>query len=131
LDHGDGVYHPSSDDNVVINAIKDNEYAIGYFGYAYFKENPGLVKPLWISEDAEEFQEPSSENVTYYPLARPLYIYTSGIPNATGGEKERAVNRYLQFILDEKGQSFVPEAGYVKLSLVNESLISDQLMKLR
>jgi phosphate transport system substrate-binding protein len=130
LDSGDGVYHPSSDDNVILNAIKDNEYAIGYFGFSYFKENPQLIKPVWISHEGEQYQEPSLENVANYPLARPLHIYTDGIPNATGGEKEKAVNSYLRFVLGEKGQGFVPEAGYVKLSLINESLISDQLLKL-
>jgi phosphate transport system substrate-binding protein len=130
LDLGDGVYHPSSDDNVVLNAIRDNEYAIGYFGFSYFAENPNMVKPVRISQDDDEFQKPSLENVANYPMARPLHIYTNGLPNATKGEKEKAVNRYLRFILGEKGQSFVPEAGYVRLSLVNESLITDQLSKL-
>jgi phosphate transport system substrate-binding protein len=130
LDHGDGVYHPSSDDNVIISAIKENKYAIGYFGFSYFKENPGLVKPVWISDGGDEFQEPSSENVANYPMARPLHIYTDGIPNSTASGKEKAVNSYLRFILGEEGQGFVPEAGYVRLSLVNESLITNQLMKL-
>ncbi len=129
LDFGDGVYHPSSDDNVIISAIRENKYAIGFFGFAYFKENPGLVKPAWIGE-GDDFQEPSLENVANYPMARPLHIYTDGIPDANASGKEKAVNSYLRFILNEKGQGFVPEAGYVRLSLVNESLITDQISKL-
>lgn len=130
LDSGDGVYHPSADDNVILNAIKDNEYAIGYFGFAYYKENPGLVKPVAIAEDDDNYEEASLTNVANYPMARPLHIYTDGIPKASGGGKEEAVNKYLKFILGEEGQDLVPEVGYVKLELVDQNLVSSQLSKL-
>jgi phosphate transport system substrate-binding protein len=122
---GDGVYHPSADDNVILNAIQANEYAIGYFGFAYYKENPTLVKPVWIAEDGTEYVEPSLENVANYPMARPLYIYTDGIPG-----KDNVIYDYLQYIFGEEGQGIVPEVGYVKLNLVGENLITEQLAKL-
>jgi phosphate transport system substrate-binding protein len=125
LDSGDGVYHPSADDNVILNAIKDNEYAIGYFGFAYYKENPNLVTPVWLAEEGTNYKEPSLENVANYPMARPLHIYTNDIP-----ESDSVINDYLQYILGEEGQDIVPEVGYVKLSLVNDNLITDQLAKL-
>jgi phosphate transport system substrate-binding protein len=130
LDSGDGVYHPSADDNVILNAIKDNHYAIGYFGFAYYKENPGLVKTVMIADEDDNYEEASLTNVANYPMARPLHIYTDGIPKSSGGEKEEAVNKYLRFILSEEGQEVVPEVGYVRLSLVSENLITDQLSKL-
>jgi len=125
LDLGDGVYHPSADDNVILNAIKDNEYAIGYFGFAYYKENPTLVTPVWIAEEGKDYQEPSLMNVANYPIARPLHIYTNGIP-----ETEDVIHDYLNFIMGEEGQEIVSEVGYVKLDLVDENLVINQLAKL-
>jgi phosphate transport system substrate-binding protein len=121
LDSTDGVYHPSADDNVILSAIRDNTYAIGYFGFAYYKENPGLVQPVWIS-DGGGYEEPSLDNVADYPMARPLYIYTDGIP-----EEGSLVNDYLRYILGEEGQAIVPDVGYVKLQLVSQALIDEQL----
>lgn len=130
LDSGDGIYHPSADDNVILNAIKDNTYAIGYFGFAYYKENPTLVKSVWIADEDDNYEEPSLTNVANYPMARPLHIYTDGIPKTSGSEKEQAINKYLRYVLSEEGQDIVPEVGYVRLSLVDESLVPDQLGKL-
>ena len=125
LNLGDGVYHPSADDNVILSAIKNNKYSIGYFGFAYYKENPGQVKAVWIADEYDSFEEPSLDNVAKYPMARPLHIYTDGIP-----ETENVVNEYLRFILSEDGQDIVPTVGYVKLSDVDEKLVTGQLAKI-
>jgi phosphate transport system substrate-binding protein len=125
LDSGDGVYHPSADDNVILSAIKDNEYAIGYFGFAYYKENPTLVQPVWIAEEGTDFEEPSLSNVAKYPMARPLHIYTDGVPSS-----DHVIYEYLNYIFSEEGQDIVPDVGYVRLNLVDEDLLTDQLAKL-
>ena len=125
LDSGDGVYHPSADDNVILNAIKENEYAIGYFGFAYYKENPTLVHPVWIADGDANYEEPSLSNVADYPMARPLHIYTNGVPDA-----DHVINTYLKYILGEDGQDIIPEVGYVRLNLVDDDLITNQLAKL-
>jgi len=125
LEMEDSIYNPSADDNVILNAISDRPYAIGFFGFAYYKENPTLVSTVWIAEDDSSFQEPSFDNVANYPLARPLHIYTNDIP-----ESGDVINDYLQYILGEEGQELVPEVGYVRLSLVDENLITEQLAKL-
>lgn len=125
LELGDGVYHPSADDNVILNAVKDNTYSIGYFGFAYYKENPSLVKVVWIADGDDNYEEPSLTNVANYPMARPLHIYTDGIP-----EEGHVVNEYLRYVLSEDGQAVVPVVGYVRLSLVDVNLASEQLAKL-
>ena len=125
LNSGDGVYHPSADDNVILNAVKDNEYAIGYFGYSYYNENPSLLQTVWIAEDGTDYEEPSLANVANYPMARPLHIYTNGIP-----ESGNVINDYLKYILGDDGQDIVPDVGYVRLNLVDENLASSQLAKL-
>lgn len=64
----------SEDDNVLVQGVEGSPYAIGYFGYAYYVENTGALKALNI-----EGVEPNQENVDNgsYPLARPLFIYST------------------------------------------------------
>lgn len=125
LEMENSIYNPSADDNVILTAIADRTYAIGFFGFAYYKENPTSVSAVRVSEDDSNYQEPSFDNVTNYPLARPLHIYTNGVP-----ESGNVINEYLRYILSEQGQDLVPEVGYVRLSLVDADLITDQLAKL-
>ena len=128
LDLGDGVYHPSADDNVILNAIKDNQYAIGYFGFAYIMENPGQVKVVKIAKTST-YVEANIDNVANYPMARPLHIYTNGIPDTTT-EKGNAINQYLKYVLGDEGQGIVADIGYVRLALVDPTFITSQLAKL-
>jgi len=128
LDLGDGVYHPSADDNVILNAIKDNQYAIGYFGFAYIMENPGQVKVVKIAKTST-YVEASIDNVANYPMARPLHIYTNGIPDIST-EKGNAMNQYLKYVLGDEGQGIVSDIGYVRLALVDPTFITSQLAKL-
>jgi phosphate binding protein len=64
----------SEDDNVLVQGVTGSPYAIGYFGYAYYVENTGTLKALNV-----EGVEPNQEDVDNgtYPLARPLYIYST------------------------------------------------------
>ena len=34
-----GDYTSSEDDNVIVQGVSGDEYALGYFGYAYYEEN--------------------------------------------------------------------------------------------
>jgi phosphate transport system substrate-binding protein len=64
----------SEDDNVLVQGVSGSPYAIGYFGYAYFVENEGVLKAISV-----EGVEPTQETVDAgeYPLARPLFIYST------------------------------------------------------
>ena len=119
------IYQPSADDNVILNAIKSNENAIGFFGYAYYNENKNDLTAVEIADKDANFEEASFANVANYPMARPLHIYTDGVP-----ESDSIINDYLEYILGEDGQAIVPEVGYVKLELVDSTLASIQLSKL-
>ena len=125
LQAGDGVYHPSSDDNVILRAVMDQENAIGYFGYSYYIENPGSVQGLAISDGDGPYVPPSVEDVVSYPMSRPRHIYTDGVPRPG-----TPVNEYFRFILGEDGQSIVPEVGYVRLDVVDPDLVREQLDRL-
>jgi len=88
----------SEDDNVLVQGVLGSPYAIGFFGYAYYAENAGTLKILSI-----EGVVPSAESVDSgdYPLARPLFIYsTAGIME----EKPQVaafVNFYLTYVDEE------------------------------
>lgn len=60
----------SEDDNILIQGIKDEQYAIGYFGYVYYNENKNILKVLSINGI-----KPTGNNI--YILSRPLYLYSS------------------------------------------------------
>ncbi len=63
----------SEDDNVLVQGILTDQFAIGYFGYAYAAENKGKLKAVSI-----EGIEPNQATVDAgtYPLARPLFLYS-------------------------------------------------------
>ncbi|MCD1655701.1 PstS family phosphate ABC transporter substrate-binding protein [Treponema zuelzerae] len=65
----------SEDDNVLVQGISGSEYAVGFFGYAYFNENKSRLKALSIGGVV-----PNQESVdkATYPLARPLFMYVTG-----------------------------------------------------
>ena len=54
-------YEPTEDDNTIIQGISNNEYAIGYFGYAYYQENQDMLKALSIAETADN--EPAAPSL--------------------------------------------------------------------
>jgi len=63
----------SEDDNVLVQGVAGDKFAIGYFGYAYYNENKDTLKALAVNE-----VEPSQSNVDAgtYPLSRPLFMYS-------------------------------------------------------
>lgn len=129
LESGDGVYHPSADDNVILNAIRSNKYSIGYFGFAYYKENPDVVKPVAIARGSEEPVQPSLDAVARYPLSRPLHIYTNKL-ELIEGKKRAIIVDYLRYILSEEGQAIVPEVGYVPVKDADPSVYQAQISRL-
>ncbi|MCS7010220.1 MAG: PstS family phosphate ABC transporter substrate-binding protein [Anaerolineales bacterium] len=64
----------SEDDNVLVQGVKGSKYAIGFFGFAYFEENARVLKTVKINGIEPTAQ--TAEDGTY-PLARPLFIYST------------------------------------------------------
>ena len=82
----------SEDDNVLVQGVMGSPYAIGYFGYAYYQENTGKLKVLSIEGVA-----PSREHVDdgTYPLARPLFIYSTAKIMQEKPQVAAFINYYL------------------------------------
>ena len=98
----------SEDDNVLVQGVLGSSYAIGYFGYAYYRENADTLKVLSINGVAA-----TADNVdnTSYPLARPMFMYsTPGILN----EKPQVAD-FLNFVLTYVNEEIV-DVGYFPAS---------------
>lgn len=76
-----GDYTASEDDNVLVQGIEGNKYALGYIPYAYYAPHSQRMKAVSIDWEKNKVKgpvAPSPENVlagTYNPLSRPLFIY--------------------------------------------------------
>jgi phosphate transport system substrate-binding protein len=119
---GDGT--SSEDDNVLTQGVEGDEFAIGYFGIAYFLEAGENLKPISV-DDGKGCIEPSSETAldgSYTPLSRPLFIYTRESLLQERPEVLGFINFYL-----ENSQALVIDVGYVELP---EDVHGDQVTKI-
>lgn len=108
-----GDYTASEDDNVLVQGVLQDTYAIGYFGYAYYAENQNKVKAVPIEGRAGAGAVlPSLQSVvdgSYTPLSRPLFVYVS-----EAGYAKPHVRAYVDFMLSE-GAKLVEEVKFVPL----------------
>lgn len=105
-------YTASEDDNVLVQGIGGDKDALGYFGYAYYVENPGKLKAVAV-DGGSGCVLPSETTIRsggYAPLSRPLFIY------AKKQSLERPeVKAFIQFFM-ESGKELVEEVGYIPLT---------------
>ncbi len=105
-------YTASEDDNVLVQGIRGDRNALGYFGYAYYAENMDKLKLVAV-DSGEGCMTPSVETIAngaYSPLSRPLFIYVS---KASLARPE--VREFVKFYM-EHGADLTAEVGYVPLS---------------
>jgi phosphate transport system substrate-binding protein len=106
-------YVASEDDNTLVQGVSQDPNALGYFGLAYYEQNPQKLKALGIDSGKGAIL-PSRETVVnsqYQPLARPLFIYV----NAEKAQKSRALQEFVEYYLDN-AESIVKEVGYIPLT---------------
>ena len=77
-----GDYTASEDDNVLVQGVEGDRYALGYMGYSYYEAHKKRLKALPVEwdEKGKAAVSPSMETVldgTYNPLSRPLFIYVN------------------------------------------------------
>ncbi len=106
----------SEDDNVLVHGVSSDPVALGFFGYAYYKENADKLKIVPIDDENPSNGAgpiaPTLETVangTYQPLARPIFIYVS-VKQAQRPE----ISKFIQFYLTE-GSNLAKEVGYIPL----------------
>jgi phosphate transport system substrate-binding protein len=109
-----GDYTGSEDDNVLVQGISTDKYALGFFGYAYYESNKDKLKLVGVdNEKGGGPVTPSIQTVkdkSYNPLSRPLFIYV----NSTAATREE-VQAFVNFYLDS-GAELVEAVGYIALT---------------
>ena len=102
-------YTASADDNVLVQGISGDRNSLGYFGYAYYLENPDRLKVIGV-DSGDGCVVPSPETIEagqYTPLSRPLFIYVN-----TESLKRPEVRAFVEFYM-EVGATLSAEVGYV------------------
>ena len=106
-----GDYTASEDDNVLVQGVATDKYALGFFGLAYFEENKTRLKLAPVDNG----NGPVIPNMTtvkdgsYAPLSRPLYIYV----NSTAAVKPHVVS-FINFYIENVGE-LASSVGYIAL----------------
>jgi phosphate transport system substrate-binding protein len=116
-------YEGTEEDNIIVQGIEGSEYALGYFGYAYYQENEEAIKGLEI-DGGDGCTEPTLENAQEesYPMARPLYVYA-----AEESLQDSTVADFMRYFIENSSSELVSEIGYVP---VNEELVEENLSTL-
>ncbi len=111
-----GDFTASENDNVLVQGISMDQYALGFFGVAYYQYNKDRLKLVPVDDENDANGKgpttPDYNNVLkgkYQPLSRPLFIY---IRKAATDRPE--VKKFIRFYL-ENGGALSKEVGYIAL----------------
>lgn len=98
----------SEDDEELVNGISNNPNAIGFFGYAYYQAHQDKLQTLSIEGVAPSAQTAESGE---YPIARPLFLYSSKQILKEKPQVAEFINYYLSHINEE-----IDDVGYFPVS---------------
>lgn len=97
-----------SSSQAIADEVAGNSAAIGYYGMGYISASQ---KPVAVAQErGGEHVLPLIENVMNgtYPISRPLFLYTNGVPASLVGE-------FVEFALSPEGQEIVRTMDFVPL----------------
>jgi phosphate ABC transporter permease protein PstC len=122
-----GDYTSSENDNILVTGVSNDEWSLGFFGYAYYKANQAKLRLLAIDDERGEngngpiFPSPDTIRTGQYaPLSRPIFIYVSKKASLRPVVKG-FVQAYLQ------GADLIKEVGYIPLSPGAYSAVSKRM----
>ncbi len=98
----------SEDDNVLVQGVEGDKYAIGFFGFAYYQEQAGKLKA--VSLEGVSPDEQTAEDGSY-KLARPLFLYSDARVMAEKPQVAAFINFYLARV-----NEVITEVGYFPAS---------------
>jgi phosphate transport system substrate-binding protein len=99
----------SEDDNVLVQGVEGDRFALAYFGLAYFEENQGRLRLVDI-DGGTGCVTPTPETIrtgTYSPLSRPLFLYVN-----RASLQRPEVATFVRFYLDHAAD-IARSVGYV------------------
>ncbi len=124
-----GDYTASEDDNVLVQGVQRDRFALGYFGFAYYIENQAKLKAVPIvAKGTTVGVAPSMEAVlkgSYQPLARPIFIYVNAKSLAKPEVKE-----FVAYYMTH-GAKLAKEVKYVPLPAESYKLSQDHVNKMK
>lgn len=99
----------SEDDNVLVRGVLESPFAVGFFGFAYYNENANTLRAISVNGVA-----PTEENAEdgSYPIARPLFIYSTAEILRAKPQVAGFINYYLTHVNDE-----ILDVGYFPASV--------------
>ena len=120
-----GDFTASEDDNVLVQGIASDRGGLGFFGYAYYAENPDKLKLVAI-DAGKGAVLPSLQTVmdgTYAPLSRPIFIYV----NKKSMERPE-VKEFVEFYL-KNASALVKQVKYIPLPDKAYNLAAERFAK--
>jgi phosphate transport system substrate-binding protein len=115
----------SEDDNVLVQGVQGSPFAVGFFGYAYYEENRDTLRVLGI--EGVEATDENVENGTY-PLARPLFIYSTAAIMQAKPQVAAFINFYLTYVQEEVLSVGYFPASTAALNVARERWLTGNLM---
>ncbi len=110
----------SESDNVLVQGVEGSQYAIGYFGFAYYQADRGKLRA--VSVEGVEPNLTTAEDGTY-KLSRPLFVYTTAKILKEKPQVAAFISFYLSFVNEEIGKvGYFPAKAEV-LDVAKQSLI--------
>jgi phosphate transport system substrate-binding protein len=108
-------------DELLVYFIREQEYAIGFCGYAYYYSNRDVISAMPIKNNLGKFVVPSPETVgdgSYSPLSRRIYmnLLTSTLANT---------RPFVEFGLNNA--NLVAITGYLPIPVVDRSKMFSRL----
>lgn len=101
----------SEDDNVLVQGVAGDKYAMAFFGYSYYEENLDSLQAVAV-DGGNGPVLPTFDTIKsgeYAPLSRPLFIYV----NKASLEKPQ-VRAYVEYFLTVGG-ALSPEVGFISM----------------
>jgi phosphate transport system substrate-binding protein len=97
----------------IVEAVRQDRAGIGYVGIGYISDREGGtargIKVVNISNvaDSDPVSPLDPDNVIsgLYPISRPLYQFTNGLPTEN-------IKKFIQWELSPEGQAVVAQSGY-------------------
>lgn len=120
----DGYYNSASDEDIIAY-LEENEDAIAFFGFAYYKENEETVAAAAIENMDGAFVAPTPESVgdgSYNPLARRIYMNLLADPSTM-----QYTAPFVHFGLSSKGDELVGNTGYVPIQQSDKAEMTARL----
>ena len=105
-------YTASEDDIELVQGVQENPNALGYFGFAYFRDAQDSLNAIAV-DSGNGPVVPSGETIRsseYQPLARPLFIYV----NTNALEDNPALTAFVEFYMGN-ARTIVSDIGYEPL----------------